>query len=89
MTTPWITLIAIAALGLIYVLIPIAASVFARYRLARTLRCPETGDPARVRIDARHAALTAIPGPPDLRIASCALWPERAGCAQRCLRASA
>ncbi len=89
MSAPWMTLLAMAALAVVYVLVPIAAVTFARYRHARPLRCPETGTEAEVEIDARHAALTAIPGPPDLRIAACSLWPERAGCRQSCLAARA
>ncbi len=86
MAAPWMTLLAIAALGVLYVLVPIVADTFARYRRGRTLRCPETRDEARVQIDARHAALTAIPGPPELRVEACSLWPERAGCTQSCAR---
>ena len=66
----------------------IVASVFARYRRPRVVRCPETGEPARVQIDAPRAAASAIPGPPELHVAECSRWPERRRCAQACLAAA-
>jgi hypothetical protein len=47
--------------------------------------CPETHQPAGVAVDAKHAALTAIPGEPDLRLKECTRWPERQNCGQECL----
>ena len=75
MSAPLMTLLAILALAMVYVLVPIAAGVFARYRRARTLRCPEGGLLAQVQMDARHAALTAVTGAPELRVSDCSLWP--------------
>ena len=63
---------------------PIAAEAFFRFGGRRTVRCPETGLTAEVEIDARHAALSAVPGPPKVRMADCSLWPEHAGCEQKC-----
>jgi hypothetical protein len=85
MTGPWILLLAIAATAIVYVLLPIVASVFARYRKPRIVRCPETGVTAEIQVDARHAAATAVPGPPELRVADCSQWPDRKGCDQACL----
>ena len=84
MSAPWITLAAMAALALGYVILPIMADVFFRFRSRRTVRCPETGLTAEVKIDARHAALSAIPGPPEVRVTECSLWPDRAACEQKC-----
>ena len=89
MTAPWITLIAIAALALIYVVAPIVAGVFFRFRGRRMIRCPETGLMAEVAIDARRAALTAVPGPPRVRVARCSLWPDRKDCEQKCVAPAA
>jgi hypothetical protein len=50
------------------------------------VRCPETGIAAEIEVDARHAALTALGGTPDVRVAECTLWPGRAGCAEACAR---
>jgi hypothetical protein len=85
MSTAWVLLLVIGALAVFYVLVPVVADAFTRYRRKRLLRCPETGMAAEVQVDARHAALTAIPGPPELRVADCSLWPDRHGCAQRCV----
>jgi hypothetical protein len=60
-------------------------STWLRYRGARLITCPENRRPAGVRVDDGHAALTALKGTPELRLASCSRWPERAGCGQGCL----
>jgi hypothetical protein len=85
MSHPWIVLFAIAATAILYVLMPIVVSVFAQYRKRRIVRCPETGMTAEIKIDARHAAATAIPGPPEVRVADCSQWPDRKSCDQACL----
>jgi hypothetical protein len=89
MNAPWTTLAAIAALALVYVIAPIVADAFDRFRRTRTVGCPETGLAAEVDMDAWHAALTAVPGPPDARVAACSLWPARTGCAQKCVAQAA
>jgi hypothetical protein len=85
MNAPLMTLAAIAAVGLLFVVMPVVTDVYLRFRARRTVGCPETGLAAEVQIDARRAAATAIPGPARLRVVACSLWPERAGCAQKCL----
>jgi hypothetical protein len=85
MDTPWTVFIAITALALGYVVGPVMLDVFSRFRRRRIVRCPETGLLADVAVDARRAALTAVPGPSDVRVVTCSLWPEREGCAQRCV----
>jgi hypothetical protein len=85
MAAPWITLIAMAVLALAYIVAPIVAGVFFRFRGKRTVYCPETGLTAEMEMDAGHAALTAVPGPPRVRVARCSLWPDREGCEQRCI----
>lgn len=85
MGTPWIILAAIAALAVAYVVVPVMVDAFLRFRRGQTVRCPETGLMAQVSIDARRAALTAVPGPPTVRVADCSLWPERHGCEEKCV----
>ena len=85
MGTPWMILTAITVLALSYVVTPVVVDVFLRFRGRRMVRCPETGLVADVALDARHAALTAVPGPPDVRVKECSLWPDREDCEQRCL----
>ncbi len=86
MTAPWILLAAIAALAVVYVLLPVIGAVFARFRAPRALACPEAGTRAEVAADAGWAAFTAAFTRPVLRIKRCSLWPGRSGCAQKCLR---
>ena len=85
MGTPWIILTAIGALALGYVVVPVMVDALLRFRRSRVVRCPETALLARVGLDARHAALTAVPGPPDVRVANCSLWPEKYGCEEKCV----
>jgi len=85
MNAPWLLLLAIAGIAIFYVLMPMMAEVFARYRKPRVLRCPETGETTVIQIDARHAATTSVAGAPDLRVADCSRWPEHADCDQDCV----
>jgi hypothetical protein len=84
MTDPWSVLGGLAVLAVLFVLAPVTGSVYLHFRSPRWLRCPETRQPAAVAVDARHAAWTAAFRRPLLRVRSCTLWPQRAGCAQRC-----
>jgi hypothetical protein len=84
MTDPWAILEGLAVVALVFVVAPVAGSVYREYLAPRWLRCPETHLPAGVAVDARRAAWTAAFRRPRLRIRSCTLWPQHAGCAQRC-----
>lgn len=61
------------------------AGTWWKYRGGRVITCPENRRPAGVRVDSRHAAVTAIGKIPELRLSTCSRWPERAGCGQECL----
>jgi hypothetical protein len=87
MTDVMLLLAVLGGIAVLYVLVPVIVSAFLQYRGRRTVRCPETGTSAEVQIDAGHAALTAVPGPPDLLVRDCSRWPERADCGQDCLAA--
>jgi len=84
MTDPWAVLAGLAVVAFVFALAPVAGSVYLRLLAPRWLRCPETYLPAAVAVDAGRAAWTAAFGRTHLRIRSCTLWPQRAGCAQRC-----
>jgi hypothetical protein len=88
MSHPWIVLVAVLAVGLLYVLMPLVADTFRRFRSPRTLSCPETGGTAEIGIDASRAALSSAVGRPLLRVKTCSLWPERDRCKQDCLTPS-
>jgi hypothetical protein len=89
MQNPVLVIIAILAVAVFYVLLPIVKHTVRRYRGLKALRCPETGESVGVIIDAEHAALSAAlraPGEPELLVKHCSHWPERALCNQECLR---
>ena len=85
MSHPWVVLVAVLAIALLYVLMPLVVDTFRRFRSPRVLTCPETGGKAEVGIDASRAALTSAFGQPFLRAKSCSLWPEKERCKQECL----
>lgn len=58
---------------------------YKRYRDSKIITCPETGEAAIVEVDAVHAALTSLVGPPDIRLQSCWRWPLNENCGQECL----
>jgi hypothetical protein len=60
-------------------------SAWLRYRGTRVVVCPENREMVAVAVDAGHAAVTAGPGRPELRIESCTRWPEKSHCGQECL----
>jgi hypothetical protein len=71
-------------------LIPLGWRTLRTYRKfggMRVITCPETGCPAAVEVDKKHAAATTFlqEGQTELRLASCSRWPEREGCGQECL----
>jgi hypothetical protein len=76
---------AIMTLAALFVLTPVTLHVYGRYRDQRALRCPETGRLTSVQIDAGKAARSALFREPKLRIETCARWPERKSCNQKCL----
>jgi len=81
--------ISVAVLGAIAAAIVILvwkmATAWVKYRGDLLITCPENRRPAGVRVDAGHAAATSLAHRPEMRLASCSRWPERAGCGQECL----
>ncbi len=87
MNTALFTLLAIAAVGGVYVLLPIGVDAYWRLRGPRLVTCPDTQAPVEVALDAGWGALTTLKGRPMLRIQHCARWQDAASrrCAQGCL----
>ena len=54
------------------------------YRQSLHALCPETSQPADIRIDGTRAARTRFHGHEELVVTSCSRWPERAACNQAC-----
>ena len=88
MYTPLIILLAVAAVGCLYVLLPIGADAFFRLRGPRLVTCPDTQAPVEVGLDPGFGALTALTGHAKLRVKHCARWEDARlqQCAQGCLR---
>jgi hypothetical protein len=85
MEKPLLMIAVIAGIGLVYVVFPVILDAFMRYRKIRRVNCPEEEKTALMNIDAKAAALAAAQGKTQLRVINCSLWPEKRGCAQRCL----
>jgi len=81
--------ISVAVLGAIAVVIVVVvwkmATAWVKYRGDLLITCPENRRPAGVKVQAGHAAATSLVNRPDMRLANCSRWPERAGCGQECL----
>ncbi len=86
MSAPWIVITSIIAVAVLYVLLPLVAETFRRFRGTRSVRCPIAGEEANIDLDARRAALTSAFGRVLLRVKECSLWPQRKGCAQDCVQ---
>jgi hypothetical protein len=81
--------------GLLIVITSLAAALLfgirwlvrssSKYRGSRIVTCPETKSPTFVEVDALHASLTSIVGPPDIRLRDCSRWPINEQCGQECL----
>ncbi len=76
----------IAALGTLYVVIPVATDAYRRFRGAKTVTCPETRAPAEIHLDLNLAATSSAFGPPHLKVTRCSRWPERHYCDQACVK---
>jgi hypothetical protein len=85
MTTPLIVIAAVVAVGMLYVVLPVAVGAFRKYRGTRLVTCPETKQTAAVEVNPARAALAAALGEEDLRLQACSRWPEREDCGQECL----
>lgn len=59
--------------------------IYNTYHGARTVKCPETHAPVKVRFRALRAAFTGLSGRPKLRLADCSRWPVHADCGQECI----
>jgi nucleotide-binding universal stress UspA family protein len=81
----WLIVLGIVVIAALYVVLPIAATTFSRYRRAWRLSCPADGADAQIVIDAPRAALGEVLGRPTLEVAHCSLWTKLRLCRQECL----
>jgi hypothetical protein len=77
---------AIAAFGLLSVVVPVMLETYCRYREDILVNCPKGNRPAELVLDPGRAALGAAFGKPALRVLSCSLWPLKEACHDECLR---
>jgi hypothetical protein len=84
MNRPFVLILAILAVGIVYVLVPIAVDLYRRFRGKIQVTCPETKEPAAVEVHLKRAVLTGLFGKPRLRLAGCSRWPARQACDQDC-----
>lgn len=77
--------VVLVLVGVAAFFVAMALRAYFRYRGTRVVQCPETQQPAAVRLDAAHAAVGAAWDRAELRLEQCSRWPERADCAQDCL----
>ena len=59
--------------------------IYNHYRGSRAVICPENRQQVAVRFHALRAAVTGFGGKPNLRLAECTRWPQRADCEQDCI----
>lgn len=78
--------VGIITLGTYFVIAPVVADTYRRYRGRKTIICPETGQIAEVNLRAATAGAISAFGKNWVRVKWCSLWPRRKGCAQECVR---
>ena len=85
MATAIYLIIGLIVLGVFYWVWRIGIKTYRKFRGKMLVTCPETHQTAGVAVDAKHAAIAAFYGQPDLRLKECTRWPERQNCGQECL----
>ena len=81
---PWMVLVGIAVIAVVFVALPVGRSMAAQYRRWKIVRCPWAYRPAAIRVG--RAGLAEALGIRALRrVQGCSLWPDRRGCDRRCL----
>jgi hypothetical protein len=86
MSTIGITILLTLTIGLVFAGLWRAASVWRRFRETRLVTCPATGQTAAVKMNASHAALSAVmEDRPDLHFSDCSRWSTGHRCAEECM----
>ena len=82
---PWVVLLALVVLTVVFVVAPVAATTFAHWRGPFRLTCPRAGAEAQIRVAATRAAVAAVLGRGAPGIERCSLWLTVRGCREECL----
>jgi hypothetical protein len=81
---PWLILVGLVLIAVVFVALPVGLSMSARYRCWKIVGCPRSYRPAAVLVG--RAGLAEALGIRALRrVRACSLWPERGGCDRGCL----
>lgn len=70
--------------AVVAIYLAMALVAYFRMRGTRIVVCPETQEPAAVRVDPAHAAVSAVWETTDIQLNRCSRWPERKDCDQAC-----
>lgn len=84
---PWIVLLGLVVVALVFVVVPVGASAFAAWRRPIRLTCPRTGTEAQVSVPALAAAVASLFGR-DAGVERCSLWHAVRDCREECLALS-
>ena len=82
---PWVVLLAIAVVTVVFVLAPVGFVAFVHWRRPLRLTCPRAGREAQIRVAAIRAGVAAVLGHDAPGIERCSLWPSVRGCREECL----
>ena len=82
---PWLILLGLVLVAVVYVVAPVGAAALANYRRPWRLKCPRGGTEAQIKINALWAAVTEVLGRGRPSIERCSLWPAQRGCREECL----
>ena len=85
---PWLVLIALTVLAVVFVVAPVAAASLSYWRRPWLVRCPREDTQARIAVNARGAALAEVLGRSGPEIVRCTLWRTQSlmePCGQECL----
>ena len=86
MYTPLITIAAIVAAGILFVLAPVAIDTYRRYRNRKVVICPENHKFAEVELKAGRAGLMSAFGKSKLAVKWCSRWTAKKGCDEECVK---
>jgi hypothetical protein len=84
---PWIVVPSLVLVAVVFVLLPVAAAAYSRFRQPWRVPCPVDHAEAEIGVDAVAAARAELVGRRQLSVVRCSFWPERQGCAQGCVDA--
>ena len=86
MNTPLLMMLGILAIGMLLVVLPIAADIIARYRGRKLVRCPEGHGLVEVQLDVQRALWTAAFAQAVPRVKNCSRWPKKRDCGEKCIK---